>query len=153
MRLNGLGAPDATPLVTLNAVDAAPRELQRQPNERGNCFHCGNYGHYKAQCRKLRKERYYEIKTQNGVPNTAEQTKPKCDTCGKPIKQKTAGTELMRQTTLETGDTSLPYPQTRLATSRSQPLKSSQKTKNAATTLWGNGRHEGIHSRRPPKAL
>ena len=45
----------------------------------------------------------------------------------KPKKQKTAGTELTRQTTLENGDTNSPYPQTRSTTSRSPSLESSQK--------------------------
>ena len=59
-----------------------------------------------------------------------------------PMNQKTAGTEPTRQATLENEDT-------RAATSRSQLSKSSQKTKIAAPTLWGNGRHEGIYDRRP----
>ena len=54
MRLNGLGGPDETTLVPLNTVDAAPPETQKEPNQRGNCFQCGKYGHYKAQCRELR---------------------------------------------------------------------------------------------------
>ena len=83
MRLNGLGAPDETILVPLNTVDVAPPEPKKEPTQRGNCFHCGKYGHYKAQCRKLRKERYYETKAQNGATNTNDPPKPKCDTCGK----------------------------------------------------------------------
>ena len=83
MRLNGLGAPDETILVPLNTVDVAPPEPKKEPTQRGNCFHCGKYGHYKAQCRKLRKERYYETKAQNGATKTNDPPKPKCDTCGK----------------------------------------------------------------------
>ena len=83
MRLNGLGAPDETILVPLNTVDVAPTEPKKEPAQRGNCFHCGKYGHYKAQCRKLRKDRYYETKAQNGSTNTNDPPKPKCDTCGK----------------------------------------------------------------------
>ena len=83
MRLNGLGAPDETILVPLNAVDVAPTEPKKELTHRGSCFHCGKQGHYKAQCRKLRKDRYYETKAQNAIPNTNEPPKPKCDTCGK----------------------------------------------------------------------
>ena len=83
MRLNGLGAPDETILVPLNAVDVAPMEPKKELTHRGSCFHCGKQGHYKAQCRKLRKDRYYETKAQNCIPNTNEPSKPKCDTCGK----------------------------------------------------------------------
>ena len=83
MRLNGLGTPDETTLVPLNTVDVVPPETKKVLNQRGNCFHCGKYGHHKAQCRKLRKERYFETKAQNGIPNTNEPPKPKCDTCGK----------------------------------------------------------------------
>ena len=83
MRLNGLGTPDETTLVPLNTVDVVSPEPKKEVNQRGNCFHCGKYGHYKTQCRKLRKGRYYETKAQNGIPNTHEPPKPKCDTCGK----------------------------------------------------------------------
>ena len=83
MRLNGLGAQDETILVPLNTVDVARTEPKKELNQRGNCFHCGKYGHYKVQCRKLRKDRYYETKAQNGISNTNEPPKPKCDTCGK----------------------------------------------------------------------
>ena len=53
MRLNGLGTPDETTLVPLNTVDVAPPESKKELIQRGNCFQCGQYGHYKAQCRKL----------------------------------------------------------------------------------------------------
>ena len=65
-------------------------------------------------------------------------------------KLRTAGTELMRRMTLGRNDTSSPYPQTKLANNQYPPLKSSQKTKNAAPPLRGNGRRKGVHNRRPP---
>ena len=83
MRLNGLGAPDGTTLVPLNTVDAVVMEDKKEQQQRGYCFHCGKYGHYKAQCRRLRKERYYATKTNTKDSNQPEPPKPKCDTCGK----------------------------------------------------------------------
>ena len=55
MRLNGLGAPEETTLVPLNTVDTVVTDDKKEQQQRGYCFHCGNYGHYKAQCRRLRK--------------------------------------------------------------------------------------------------
>ena len=83
MQINGLGAPDETTLVPLNTVDAVVTHDKKEQRQRGYCFHCGKYGHYKAQCRRLRKDRYYATKTSNNGPKQTEAPKPKCDTCGK----------------------------------------------------------------------
>ena len=83
MRLNGLGAPDETILVPLNTVDAVVTDHKKDQQQRGHCFHCGKYGHYKAQCRKLQRERYNTAKTNTKDPAQNEVPKPKCDTCGK----------------------------------------------------------------------
>ena len=83
MRLNGLGAPDETTLVPLNTVDAAVADDKNEQQQRGYCFHCGKYGHYKAQCRRLRKDRYYDTKTSTTDTKPTDTAKPKCDTCGK----------------------------------------------------------------------
>ena len=83
MRLNGLSAPDETTLVPLNTLDAVVTENKKEQQQRGYCFHCGTYGHYKAQCRRLRKESYYATKPSTTEPKQHEAPKPKCDTCGK----------------------------------------------------------------------
>ena len=83
MRLNGLGAPDETTLVPLNTVDAAVADDKKDKQQRGYCFHCGKYGHYKAQCRRLRKDRYYATKTSTTDTKPTDTAKPKCVTCGK----------------------------------------------------------------------
>ena len=83
MRLNGLGAPDETILVPLNTVDAVVTDDKKDQQQRGHCFHCGKYGHYKAQCRKLQRERYNTAKTNTKDPTQNEAPKLKCDTCCK----------------------------------------------------------------------
>ena len=89
MQLNGLIAPDETTLVPLNTVDAVVTEEKKEQQQRGYCFHCGKYGHYKAQCRRLRKKQYYaNTKPNNEETNQNEPPKPKCDTFGKMHKTK-----------------------------------------------------------------
>ena len=83
MRLNGLGAPDETTLVPLNTVDAVVTDDKKDQQQRGHCFHCGKYGHYKAQCRRLQRESYNVAKTTTKDPAQNKAPKPKCDTCGK----------------------------------------------------------------------
>ena len=70
---------------------------------------------------------------------------------GKPIKQRTIGTEQTRQTTPENDDTSLPYQQAKQANSPFPQSKSRPKTKIAGPTLRGIGRPEGIQNRGSPK--
>ena len=82
-RLNGLGAPDETTLVPLKTVDAAVADDKKEQQQRGYCFHCGKSGHYKAQCRRLRKDRYYATKTSTTDTKQTDTAKPKCDTSGK----------------------------------------------------------------------
>ena len=57
MKSNGLGAPDETTPIPLNAVDSVVTEDKKeQQQQRGYCFPCGKYGHYKAQCSRLKKK-------------------------------------------------------------------------------------------------
>ena len=82
LSLNELGAPEETTLVPLNTVDVRYLEQKKKSNHRGYCFHCGRYGHYKGQCRKLKKGRYYETQAKNGEINSTDPRKPECETCG-----------------------------------------------------------------------
>ena len=81
--LNGLGAPDGTTLVPLNTVDAVVADDKKERQQKRYCFHCGKYGHYKAQCRRLRKDRYHATKTSTTDTKQTDAAEPKCDTCGK----------------------------------------------------------------------
>ena len=102
MRLSRLGAPDETTRIPLNAVDADPTEPKKEQNQRGYCFPCGKYGHYKAQCRKLKKDRYYETEVKKTERETLRmhknQNAKRVEKCTKP---KTAGTGQIRQVTPE----------------------------------------------------
>ena len=152
MRLNGLGAPDEMTLVPLNTVDAVVTDEKKKQQQRGYCFHCGKNGHYKAQCRRLRKERYYaNTKPDNKKTNQNELPKPNAIRVERCTKPKTVGPELMRQMTPGNANENSPSQQTRLANNPYLPCRPKQKFKIAAPTLWGKSRREGVHHRRPPK--
>ena len=93
MRLNGLGAPDEVNLVPLNKVEPAPSNTESkqvdnttQNTKKGYCFYCNKFGHYKAECRKMKKDKWMQTKRNNGQINSSSGKPLKCDTCGKPHK-------------------------------------------------------------------
>ena len=93
MRLNGLGAPDEVTLVPLNKIEPAqtktepkPAETTAQTTKKGYCFYCNKFGHYKAECRKMRRDEWMQTRRNNGPSNHSAGKPPKSDTCGKPHK-------------------------------------------------------------------
>ena len=93
MRLNGLGAPDEVNLVPLNKVEPAPPNTESkqadnttQNTKKGYCFYCNKFGHYKAECRKMKRDKLMQTKRNNGQTNNSAGKPLKCDTCGKPHK-------------------------------------------------------------------
>ena len=93
MRLNGLGAPDEVTLVPLNKIEPAqaktepkPAENTAQTTKKGYCFYCNKFGHYKAECRKMKRDKWMQTRRNNGPSNHSAGKPPKCDTCGKPHK-------------------------------------------------------------------
>ena len=64
MRLNGLGAPDEVTLVPLNKIGPAQIKTESKPIEATTqntikvyCFYCNKLGHFKAECRKMKREK------------------------------------------------------------------------------------------------
>ena len=93
MRLNGLGAPDEVNLVPLNKVEPVPPNTESkqadnttQNTKKGYCFYCNKFGHYKAECRKLKRDKWMQTKRNNGQTSSSSGKPLKCDTCGKPHK-------------------------------------------------------------------
>ena len=93
MRLNGLGAPDEVNLVPLNKVEPAPPNTESkqadnttQNTKKGYCFYCNKFGHYKAECRKMKRDKWMQTKRNNGQTSSSSGEPLKCDTCGKPHK-------------------------------------------------------------------
>ena len=93
MRLNGLGAPDEVTLVPLNKVEPVPPNTESkqadnttQNAKKGYCFYCNKFGHYKAECRKMKRDKWMQTKRNNGQTKSNTGKPLKCDTCGKPHK-------------------------------------------------------------------
>ena len=153
MRLNGLGAPDETTLVPLNTVDAVVTDDKKDQQQRGHCFHCGKYGHYKAQCRRLQRERYDVAKTTQKTQLKTKHPSPSVIHVVRCTKLRTVGTEPMRQMTPEGRDRSSPSQPTKSANNLCPHCPPSQKTEIAAPTIWEKSRREGVHDRGPPKQV
>ena len=90
MRLNGLGAPDEVTLVPLNKIEPTPPKTETKPTEtttqntrKGYCFYCNKFGHFKAECRKLKRDKWQQTRRNNGPANRTTANPLKCDTCGK----------------------------------------------------------------------
>ena len=93
MILNGLGAPDEVTLVPLNKVEPAPPNTESkqadnttQNAKKGYCFYCNKFGHYKAEYRKMKRDKWMQTKRNNDQTNSSTGKPLKCDTCGKPQK-------------------------------------------------------------------
>ena len=93
MRLNGLGAPDEVTMVQLNKIEPAQTKSETkqventtQNTKKGYCFYCNKFGHHKAECRKLKRDKWLQTRKNNGQTNYSAGKPPKCDTCGKPHK-------------------------------------------------------------------
>ena len=93
MRLNGLGTPDDVTLVPLKKVEQAPTKTEpkqaentTQNTKKGYCFYCNKFGHFKAECRKMRRDKWQQTRKHNGHTRNTTGITSKCDTCGKPHK-------------------------------------------------------------------
>ena len=93
MRLNGLGTPDEVTLVPLNKIESAPTKTDTKPVEtttqntkKGYCFYCNKFGHFKVDCRKLKRDKWQQTRKTNGQIKYSAGKTLKCDTCGKPHK-------------------------------------------------------------------
>ena len=93
MQLNGLGAPDEVSLVPLNKIRPAQTkpetkqvENTTQNTKKGYCFFCNKFGLYKAECRKLKRDKWQQTRKNNGQTDYNAGKPPKCGTCGKPHK-------------------------------------------------------------------
>ena len=97
MRLNGLGAPDDVTLVPLNKIEPTQTQTEAKPTQnftqhttqntkKGYCFYCNKFGQFKAECRKMRKDKWQQTRKHNDQTKNSTGTTLKCDTCGKPHK-------------------------------------------------------------------
>ena len=151
MRLNGLGAPDETTLVRLNAVDVARTEPKKSSTNEETVSTVANMGIIRHNAVKYEKIATMKLKHRTAFPTPMNHPNLNAILVENSTKLKTAGTELMRRMTLGKNDTSSPYPRAKLENNRPPLLKFSQKTENAAPPLRGNGRRKGVRDRRPPK--
>ena len=150
LRLNGLGKPDETTLVPLNTVEAVVTDDKKDQQQRGHCFHCGKYGHYKAQCRRLQRERYNTAKTTTKDSAQNEVPKFKCNTCGKMHKTENCWNGANTANDPRRKELEFTIPTNKISEQPVPPCPPSQKIEIAASTIWGKSRREGIHDRGPP---
>ena len=93
MQLNGLGATDEVTLVPLNKIEPAQTNPEIKPVEnttqnttyntkKGYCFNCSKFGHFKAECRRMRRDKWQQTRRNNGQTKNNAGTTLKCDTFG-----------------------------------------------------------------------
>ena len=93
MRLNGLGAPDDVILVPLNKIEPAQTKTEIKPAQNTTqnikkryCFYCYMFGHFKAECQKMKRDKWHHTWRYNNQTKNNAGITLKGDTCGKPHK-------------------------------------------------------------------
>ena len=155
MRLNNFITPDEMTLVPLNENEVAQphaettqAENRTQHARKRYCFYCNKFGHFKAECRKVKRHKWQQFRINNGQTNCGTGNTLYCDTCGKLHK-----TENCLNGANAAND---PRPrrrnekQTNFSNLRQPKLSKNQKTKYVAPALRGNSRREGVFNRRSP---
>ena len=78
MRFIGLGALDEVTLVPLNKMEQAqiktetkPVENTTQNTKKEYCFFCKNFGHFKAECQKMKRNKWQQTRKNNGKAITS----------------------------------------------------------------------------------
>ena len=81
MRLNGLGTPDEITLVPLNNIEASQPPMETKPvedrvqnNKKGYCFYCNKFGHFKADCRKMKRDKRQQNQKKTDTPTLEQAT-------------------------------------------------------------------------------
>ena len=136
MRLNGLGAPDETTLVPLNAVDAPVTADKKEQPQRAIISTVANTATTKRSA--IVSEKNATIRPGQILPKQTrlKHQNPTLICVEKGIKLKIAGRELTRQMTHERKNENLPSQPTKSVNSQCRPLLSAKKLKSP--TLWGN---------------
>ena len=134
MRLNGLGAPDQVSLVPLNKIESAqskpedkPAENNTQNTKRDVVCYCNKFGHFKAECRKIKKDKWLQIC--NRTAQTKAQTPHSNVTlAANPTKRTIVGMEPMLPTIHDLSVTTNKY-ERRITPSNQRQLKLSTNQK------------------------
>ena len=158
MRLNGLGAPDEVTLVPLNKVEPAPAKTESkqvdsttQNAKKGYCFYCNKFGHYKAECRKMKRDKWMQTRKNNGQTNTSAGKPLNAKHAANPTKRKIVGTEPTLPTIHDLSVTTIQNQKRTFPSNKRQlTLSLTQKTNYAAPALRGNSRREGVLNERSP---
>ena len=93
MRPNGLGAPDKVTLVPMTRIEPAQPKTESKPvknitqnTRKGYRFYCNKVGHFKAECRKMKRDKLQQTRKNNGQTNNNARNTLKCNNCAKPHK-------------------------------------------------------------------
>ena len=85
MRRNGLGTPNEVTLVPLNKIEVAqpqtdtkPTENRLQNNKKGHSFYCNKFGHFKAECRKMERDKWQQNRKNSGYTSSRAGNYLKC---------------------------------------------------------------------------
>ena len=77
MRLNGIETPYEVTLVPLNKIDAVKPQAEVKQTEKrthnikkGYSFYCNKFGHFKAEYRKMRGEKWQQTRKNSGQTNS-----------------------------------------------------------------------------------
>ena len=165
MRLNGLGASDEVTLVPLNKIEPAQTKPEIKPVENTTqetthntkneyCFYCNKFGHFKAECQKMRRDKWQQTRRNNGQTKKVQAPRLNAILAANLIKRKIVGMEPTQPTIRDLSVTSnkkrrrIPPPNKRQLNSTMN-----QKTNYAAPVFWGNNRCEGVFNRGSPYHL
>ena len=86
IELNGLGAPDEVTRVPLNKIEATQSQAETKPTENRTqntkkryCFYCNKIGHFKAECRRIKRDEWQQTRKESTFLTKTTDVIPRID--------------------------------------------------------------------------